>query len=343
MFLGAASLLSGLWTTEYSQQRVVIFLIGMYFLVIDTQDQDSDEEKRKLKEVEKEIPPQKIIPHKLTFVVDYGLFFGYIYFYNKVCDYYPDEWTTGFLVLMTFSFFLVLDLRERFFFLVLDDTHIPKAKRDLVYSWKNIGTIVTAYACVCLELAFLHKYDLLHTGKATFDYDPRTGFAAWVVQAQAALALADFVIMGPIHEFMHSYGPLYKYHKVHHCFTNNLSLWGTYHMHFVDWIFEGFSPPILLLFLQWWFGTDSGMQVHFICAMRFNWIDCLGHSCNPYSCPTLNPIMEYFIKSNVSHSLHHAKNSAEHATRMPFHHLDWRKRWVDVKDYNKRMKTNIIY
>ena len=75
------------------------------------------------------------------------------------------------------------------------------------------------------------------------------------------------------------------------------------------------------------------------------WQDGNVHSENPYTQAIGNPILDYYLKLNIVHNLHHAyPNSPKYMIVYKWDHLYSSKdRNDDIQFYNKIMKTNVNF
>jgi len=97
--------------------------------------------------------------------------------------------------------------------------------------------------------------------------------------------------------------------------------------------------PILLILLKLLLNippTVSILSYLLLVASEGN-----AHSANPYSITYFFPPIDFLLKGNIAHNLHHAKPKTNFHL-VPWHHL-WRGTKEDVQEYNRIMHTRVRF
>lgn len=160
------------------------------------------------------------------------------------------------------------------------------------------------------------------------------------VEFYCMLVLRDFFSLAPFHHLMHT-PDWYFLHKNHHTVRKNAQSLHAFHIDLLDLVLENTGAPSLLLLGQYSFGFDLG--VHWFAVAMLTCHDGSLHSVNPYSSMYFNPILDYLLKGNICHQLHHALNKG-YLLFVPYRHL-WSSaaRRADVEKYNMIFKTDYSF
>ena len=255
--------------------------------------------------------------------------------------------TTGMMPLMglfarnAFFGFLYIGLvyfRERIHFKLLGDL-VPKSKR------RNITRHDFCYALQAILLSIIVSSGIEYNGYAYGEIDKfgNDNGIAWFLLTEvyapffALLLLRDIFLMAPFHTLMHT-KYFYKWHKEHHKIGLDAQALHTFRLDVVDLFIENAGAPALLLAIQSMTGRHVGFHVLAIFLFLFH--DGAVHSVNPYSAMYFVPVLDYFLKPNICHQLHHAVPHKGYTLGFPYHHLIPSKRQHDIDYYNKSFGTN---
>lgn len=154
--------------------------------------------------------------------------------------------------------------------------------------------------------------------------------------------LKDNITMRYIHPWMHK-RENYWMHKRHHAIRRSTNLWGSFFFDPLDLFVEfQIGGALALLFNAVVFGGRP--SVHLLSLLFSIWTDANVHSENPYSQCIGNPVLDWYLKPNICHNLHHAfENDPRYMVVWPFHHFRRRGLEADVAKYNRAMKTEVNF
>ena len=153
--------------------------------------------------------------------------------------------------------------------------------------------------------------------------------------------LKDNITMRFIHPWMHQ-RENYWMHKRHHANRHSTNLWGSFFFDPLDLFVEfQVGGAIALLFNAVVLGRPS---VHLLSLLFSIWTDGNVHSENPYSQCIGNPVLDWYLKPNICHNLHHAfESDPRYMVVWPFHHFRRRGLEADLAKYNRAMKTEVDF
>jgi len=143
----------------------------------------------------------------------------------------------------------------------------------------------------------------------------------------------DALSMNVLHQMMHR--QWYHMHKVHHMPMKELSVVNLWFFDLPDLVIENIVAPVILVGLKVGLSPEAAgpVSLHWLSFIMLAITDVNIHSISPYSIGFFNPILDSILKSNISHSLHHALNIG-HYTVWPWHQLK------GVAAYDPHTKTN---
>lgn len=153
--------------------------------------------------------------------------------------------------------------------------------------------------------------------------------------------LKDCTSMHFVHQWMHNavdHPVLHKLHTLHHEYKANLNaINGAQILPLVLALENSIGPVILVAFKSIVLGLPPSISV--VSYLLLISSEGSAHSCNPFSVCYYNPLLDYIVKGNIAHNLHHAMpNTQLHI--VPWHHF-WQGYAKDLELYNKIMKMNI--
>lgn len=216
-----------------------------------------------------------------------------------------------------------------------------KTKWRMADHMSFVSDVIISTSCVTFGIALMSYHGMLETH--LFDVEGgllQTMFIVsrdfWIINL-----LKDNTCMRYIHPWMHK-RENYWLHKQHHKGRKDLNYIHAFVFDLFDLVIEFLIGGVLALaFNKVVFGKAS---VHLVSLMYCLWCDGNVHSENPYSQCVGNPILDYYLKLNICHNLHHAaETDSKYMTVMPYHHVSSTAREFDVARYNKIMKTNVDY
>jgi hypothetical protein len=155
--------------------------------------------------------------------------------------------------------------------------------------------------------------------------------------------IKDNVSMRYVHPWMHK-RENYWIHKRHHLGNKNLSVLPGFIVDTLDLTLEFGIGPMLGIFAKHYL-LGMNPSLHILSFMFSIWTDGNAHSLNPYSQAIGNPILDWFMKPNIAHNLHHAiQKDPKYMTVFPLHQLfSPASRKEDIELYNKTMNTDIQF
>jgi len=165
----------------------------------------------------------------------------------------------------------------------------------------------------------------------------------WIwLEFMAMTLLKDVSSMQYLHDWMHR--KAYWLHKCHHVAKANCQTWHAWQFDLIDVVLENTIGPVLLIGFKFAAGTTVGPwglpSVHLGSFYLSLMSDLNLHSMNPYTVTFFNPLLDFLLKSNVTHNLHHAINKG-YMTTVPYDHLLNRAaRQRDMDEYNRVCKTH---
>jgi len=158
-----------------------------------------------------------------------------------------------------------------------------------------------------------------------------------LTEAYVVWLLKDIVSMAGVHSWMHQPAN-YWIHKSHHVtFTKNMSAVYGYDFDTLDLLLENSSGLLIWLPLRYFLLGSA--QIHLGVFIMVIWLDSSCHSANPYTATLLNPLLDYWLRPVVAHSLHHALITS-HYTLFPWQALLGRGK-DDINKYNQLFDTDI--
>ncbi|CAJ1967194.1 unnamed protein product [Cylindrotheca closterium] len=153
--------------------------------------------------------------------------------------------------------------------------------------------------------------------------------------------LKDVTSMHFVHRLMHNknYKYLHRIHLLHHSHTTNLNNINGALLEPVDLFLENTIGPLLLVVLKCLSGYPPKISlISFLYSIS---AEGSNHSLNPYSISYYFPPVDFFLKGNLAHNLHHTSPNG-HFHAQPWHHL-WEGYHKDLEAYNRIMKTKVEF
>jgi len=233
--------------------------------------------------------------------------------------------------IITFGFFMA---REQISFLLLGDK-IAKVKRDYKLSasdWYYTGQTIMI-------------------GSTFGWYNAATGVIYWRPISFCFNDYAEIIFtfyiyqilkdigLSVIHRWMHESKWAYQFHKEHHTVNKNAQNVMAYHIDFLDLFAENLVSPLAYTALCTAIGVNP--VSHFSTVAFSAFMDIQIHSVNPYSITFINPILDYFLMSNVSHQIHHSCQT-ENYMFIPYHHFIPGARQKECEKYDRIMGTSFF-
>jgi len=240
------------------------------------------------------------------------------------------------------GFIVLLDVRDIVYMCFFPSTIISKYKtqghplrpiHDIFLSSIKASVILAA---VMSNLTFLGAVfwspvfvDSFAVTATTIGWRIVEGYALWVFK--------DITSMYFLHALMHT-PKWYSMHKYHHSITKEMSqAYGGY-FDVLDIMLENAFGVLILLPLRYLLYGDASF--HMMSYIVVFWLDFTSHSANPYTATFLNPILDYLMRPNVVHNLHHAVIN-DYFTLIPFYHISPARRKADLEVYNSKFETEI--
>ena len=177
--------------------------------------------------------------------------------------------------------------------------------------------------------------------------------------------LKDATSMGYFHRLMHDPRNKFfcKIHQLHHTYTTNLNMinkpchvrvgyqfkndfsrvkyptWAAA-VDPMDLFFQNTIGPFLFILLKRIIFGEWG-QISLVGFLYSVSSEGTNHSLNPYSASYYFPPLDFLLKANIAHNLHHARTNSNFLSH-PWHHL-WEGYQKDVDRYNQIMKTQVNF
>lgn len=158
-----------------------------------------------------------------------------------------------------------------------------------------------------------------------------------ILRDAAVTYLIHDLFYNSVHKFvLHSPRWYGRFHKTHHAKKGDANGLNSY-------MFDAFENVVYPL--SWFMAFSAciasrGGDLHVLSLIMFVRQGRSNHSANPYTPFLYNPLLDFFFKPTVAHSLHHALNN-RNFYEFPLHHLFGF--GADVDTYNKTFGTNITY
>jgi len=231
---------------------------------------------------------------------------------------------------------VVMHARELTWFAVLGD-RVPACKRK-VLSPRTRSYLLSTTGISMASFFTLYKAGIMR-------YTPPSFTAAFWLEAfapfYAVLVLRDVCFLAPLHKAMHASPVLYRLlHKTHHEVGSDAQALHAFHIDAADLVVENVGAPLLLLAGQRLLGRLP--LLHWLTALLLTMHDGALHSVNPFSAMYFNPLLDWLLKANVNHQLHHALN-AGHLLFVPWSHVFRKGRQTDCRRYNQVFKTTFEF
>mmetsp|Transcript_2570 Transcript_2570/g.2849 ORF Transcript_2570/g.2849 Transcript_2570/m.2849 type:complete len:395 (-) Transcript_2570:145-1329(-) len=159
--------------------------------------------------------------------------------------------------------------------------------------------------------------------------------------------LKDGIAMNILHQLFHTIW--WSHHETHHLPEKELSVFNAFYFDVPDLIGENLIGPLLFCSIKLLFGGSS-CSIHYASFFLSVVCDQTVHSLNPYTITFWNPLLDNFLRPNLSHNLHHS-SKVGHYTIWPLHQIQGvsgpnnkgkaRDTFsFDIDDYNKTFDTH---
>jgi hypothetical protein len=268
----------------------------------------------------------------ITTVLDYIMVFTYIiftfYIWGNQFDIWGGLWGGV-------TMFMLMTFHDQLYCWILPE-NISQAKLDYRVTKENLFSMAKLYVLftvMAMHGAYTNLYHLDWKGLNTLYI---ISFEYWFISQ-----VKDSLVMKNVHKWMHEYSWFYTLHKHHHVANANIQITNAFHFDIIDTFIENLGAPVLLCVL--YFSLGLPVRVHFASFLFLQWTDGMVHSLNPYTVIYFNPIVDYFLKANINHNLHHIIQKGYYVFN-PWNHLFDRESLAkDIKIYNEVCKTNISY
>ncbi len=154
------------------------------------------------------------------------------------------------------------------------------------------------------------------------------------------LQAKDNISLRFLHPWMHKQEN-YWIHVHHHESVGDCQTATTFHFDLLDVILENVSGEILIKVFYFLLGKPT--SIHILSYFLLVWCDVMEHSMNPYVPVFFNPILDWYMKGNLVHNLHHVIGAAYYMST-PYNHIyDPESMYKDLDKYNKLLKTSISF
>jgi len=159
--------------------------------------------------------------------------------------------------------------------------------------------------------------------------------------------LKDGISMNILHQLFHTIW--WSHHETHHLPEKELSVFNAFYIDVPDLIGENLIGPLLFCSIKFLFGGSS-CSIHYASFFLSAVCDLTVHSLNPYTITFWNPLLDNFLRPNLSHNLHHS-SKVGHYTIWPLHQIQGVSGpnnkgklestfSFDIDDYNKTFDTH---
>ena len=201
------------------------------------------------------------------------------------------------------------------------------------YSWKSfLCQLTTAH-----PFAVLNVLLLCFSNRTSFEsviQQPKALLQIWA-ETRSALIITDFV-MHHVHHWMHE--KAYFLHKRHHKGTYDLTSFLAPSFDLLDLFLEFGAAVPVLIFCKQLLGLEG--KIHLLTHNLLVLSGFQHHSGNPYAVYLFNPVLDYFARSPLCHSLHHAMPKGHLLSLNYAHFFHKEARQNDIVLYNRHMKTS---
>jgi len=232
----------------------------------------------------------------------------------------------------------VLHLREWYYMSTLGSYFAPIKMKEQVYTRANILAAAKVVVLFTVAIPAVTWLGVLHfrVSQGLLRTCLLVSFEYWMMAM-----LKDNICMRFGHALMHS-PKYYHLHKTHHIVHRNLTIFSAYSIDYPDLVIENMGAVLIgAIANKLLFGT---LELHLASFFFLVWTDGTIHSANPWSLATFNPILDYFMKLNITHNLHHSEpNKAKYFTIYTWSHLWGNSRDSDVALYNKLLGTDVTF
>ena len=291
-----------------------------------------------------------IIFKYFTFVFDYIWFLGILFTINY---FFVDEFTP-LKAASTVGIFILGFLREYLYIglfpnLIGKDKLNFKPTLEWLFSYLKVK-FAFAFAMGILSNNGLFYWKFLNNELLGVEFlkdtlllyfDIYIDFMIMLLTKEIQLEIFHNWMHNPISYFPRSWNQsISKLHKFHHKSTTDVTLMSGFFVDLFDVVLENLAAPVVIFIFKYFSGFEVKMNlISFLMLVIFD-MHC--HSVNPCTQAFYNPILDYFMKPTIAHSLHHVYPTTNHR-QLPFNHFWEKNRNNDLKKYNNAHKTNFIY
>jgi len=260
----------------------------------------------------------------------FSLFSAFFYFMS-------NDNLTPLKAYLSFNILLVVLNFHDFLYRKLFSNQIAKAKVETPYTWDNLYYFIKLISVVYgISIVLFVNYGILD-----FEYKSLPSTIGRILLEYWVMSLGkDFTMMKFIHPLMHT-PKWYFIHELHHTIKKDTNVTSAMRVSFLDLIIENvIGVAFIAMFNTMLYGTYS---VHLLSFFYLVWTDALIHSNNPYSAVFANPILDYLMKPNVEHNLHHILLTDYYMINSYQHLFVRGKIEKDIALYNELLETKFSY
>jgi hypothetical protein len=278
-----------------------------------------------------------------TEIFDYVWLLSFFWIIN--C--YIDSNLTPFKASMTLGVFLFAFLRDIMFMVLYPD----KISKDKIKFTPDMKLFISFWKDTIFfggSLAFLTYCKLIYWETMFTNLNSSIKIIGQIYLDTYILIISKELQLEFFHKSMHENNnilskffnkKLKQIHKLHHTTKTNLWTLNAFYVEIPDSIMESLAAPFVLFGFKYYMGHQ--LHLHLGSFLMFVIFDLHCHSANPYTQALYNPILDYFLKPTISHSLHHTFPATNYR-QIPLHHFSYEKRIEDLNKYNKVHKTNFV-
>jgi len=268
----------------------------------------------------------------ITEILDYSLMSSFMF---TLFHFAPKQLTSFYAVTAIMSLLILLIGRDHFYNVIFYE-HIAKEKREYKTTRDNYLTMIKIMALFSFSAGFGAYNGLYVLEWKGFETALLISFEYWFITQ-----VKDVLMMQYVHKWMHEFSSLYWLHKHHHTSCENLQVLTAFHFDILDVLIENLCGPIMLCLYYYY--TSGVVYVNFASFLFVIWSDGLIHSLNPYSVILFNPLLDYLMKPNISHQLHHMLQKGDYMIHPWKHVLSPLTLKDDINQYNKICGTKVNY
>lgn len=270
-------------------------------------------------------------PLVLTYLIDYSMTAIFIYGSVLFLDGRLNIWN-GFVTVQAMILWTIL--HDHIYWLIFPDI-IAKEKMNFRYDVHLV--LCTLKLGVVFGLIVMLD---IHTEGYYFEWKGMETLLLLYFEYTFMYQAKDNTSMRFAHAWMHK-TENYWMHKHHHESEGNCQTATTFHFDLLDVFLENISGTVLIKVFYYAIGKTP--QIHLLSFLLMVWSDQMGHSMNPYSPSFFNPVLDWYMKPNIYHNLHHLIGGAYYMSTPYCHLYDPSSLVKDLEKYNRKLKTNISF